>query len=83
MIEMPTFQQILEMDDEDDGTNFSKEIVFEFFGQAVSTFDKMEDALYVVFHKSPSFSFSSTLNDNNFVSSISLTNSSNGVKSYI
>lgn len=40
-----TFEQILEMDD-DDSREFSREIVFGFFDQATSTFKSMHEALY-------------------------------------
>ena len=43
-IDMSTFEQILEMDDDDD-RDFSKGIVYGFFDQAESTFDKMGKAL--------------------------------------
>ncbi|KAB8239442.1 hypothetical protein ETB97_007957 [Aspergillus alliaceus] len=43
-IDQTTFEQILEMDDEDD-RDFSHGIVFGFFDQAESTFEKMEKAL--------------------------------------
>jgi len=43
-IDGPTFEQILEMDD-DDERDFSKSIVFDFFTQAESTFDKMNSCL--------------------------------------
>lgn len=43
-IDKSTFDQILEMDDDDD-RDFSKEIVYGFFDQAESTFDKIEEAL--------------------------------------
>ncbi|PYI00558.1 phosphotransmitter protein Ypd1 [Aspergillus sclerotiicarbonarius CBS 121057] len=43
-IDQTTFEQILEMDDEGDN-DFSKGIVYGFFDQAESTFDKMEKAL--------------------------------------
>lgn len=46
MIDLSAFEQILEMDDDDD-RDFSKGIVFGFFDQAVTTYDKMETALYV------------------------------------
>jgi len=45
MIEMPTFEQILEMDDDEEERDFSKSIVYDFFEQAESTFEKMESAL--------------------------------------
>lgn len=43
-IDHSTFEQILEMDDDDD-RDFSKEIVYGFFEQAESTFNKIEEAL--------------------------------------
>jgi osomolarity two-component system phosphorelay intermediate protein YPD1 len=43
-IDALTFEQILEMDDEDD-RDFSRSIVFGFFEQAEQTFKKMDDAL--------------------------------------
>jgi osomolarity two-component system, phosphorelay intermediate protein YPD1 len=43
-IDGPTFEQILEMDDDDD-KDFSKSIVFDFFVQAQNTFEKMDDSL--------------------------------------
>ncbi|KAL4752878.1 hypothetical protein BDW72DRAFT_170326 [Aspergillus terricola var. indicus] len=43
-IDQATFEQILEMDDEDEH-EFSQGIVYGFFDQAESTFDKMEKAL--------------------------------------
>jgi len=42
---MPTFEQILEMDDDEEEREFSKSIVYDFFEQAESTFEKMENAL--------------------------------------
>lgn len=39
-----TFEQILEMDDDDD-RDFSRSIVFDFFTQADSTFEKMDQCL--------------------------------------
>ncbi|GME41762.1 Hpt domain-containing protein [Neofusicoccum parvum] len=44
-IDTATFEQILEMDDDEDEREFSKSIVFDFFQQAESTFDKMESNL--------------------------------------
>lgn len=46
-IDEATFNQILEMDDEDDDEphGFSSSIVFGFFEQADETFEKMETAL--------------------------------------
>ena len=43
-IDMSTFEQILEMDDDED-RDFSKGIVYGFFDQAEGTFDKMGKAL--------------------------------------
>jgi osomolarity two-component system phosphorelay intermediate protein YPD1 len=40
-IDEDTFEQILEMDDDDD-REFSKSIVYDFFTQAQSTFEKMD-----------------------------------------
>jgi len=44
MIDAPTFEQILEMDD-DDERDFSKSIVFDFFQQARGTFEEMDTNL--------------------------------------
>ncbi|KAE8372453.1 signal transduction histidine kinase [Aspergillus bertholletiae] len=44
-IEQNTFDQILEMDDDDDDREFSQGIVFGFFEQAENTFKEMEKAL--------------------------------------
>ncbi|PWN89966.1 histidine-phosphotransfer domain, HPT domain-containing protein [Acaromyces ingoldii] len=44
IIDMDIFGQLLEMDDEDD-REFSKEIVWNYFDQAESTFSKMDQAL--------------------------------------
>ena len=44
LIDAGTFEQILEMDDDDD-RDFSKGIVYGFFDQAEATFKKMEKAL--------------------------------------
>lgn len=41
---MATFEQILEMDD-DEERDFSKGIVYGFFEQADGTFEKMEKAM--------------------------------------
>jgi osomolarity two-component system, phosphorelay intermediate protein YPD1 len=43
-IDVGTFEQILEMDD-DEEREFSRSIVFGFFDQAEETFEKMDDAL--------------------------------------
>ncbi|EED24470.1 phosphotransmitter protein Ypd1, putative [Talaromyces stipitatus ATCC 10500] len=44
-IDYTTFEQILEMDDDEDDRDFSQGIVFGFFEQAEATFEKMESAL--------------------------------------
>ncbi|RQM05304.1 hypothetical protein DH86_00001848 [Scytalidium sp. 3C] len=44
-IDATTFEQILEMDDDEDDREFSRSIVFGFFEQAEQTFTKMDDAL--------------------------------------
>lgn len=44
VIDKDIFGQLLEMDDEDD-REFSKEIVWNYFDQAESTFKKMDKAL--------------------------------------
>ncbi|KAJ9649232.1 Phosphorelay intermediate protein [Coniosporium apollinis] len=44
-IDTATFEQILEMDEDEDEREFSKSIVFDFFQQAEATFDKMDAAL--------------------------------------
>lgn len=44
LIDAPTFQQILEMDD-DDEDKFSKQIVLDFFEQAETTFEDMDKSL--------------------------------------
>ncbi len=43
---MSTFEQILDMDDEEDDKEFSRGIVFGFLEQAEQTFDQMDAALY-------------------------------------
>ncbi|KAL6710753.1 Phosphorelay intermediate protein [Coniothyrium glycines] len=44
-IDPATFEQILEMDDDETEREFSKSIVYDFFGQADSTFAKMDKEL--------------------------------------
>jgi osomolarity two-component system phosphorelay intermediate protein YPD1 len=44
IIDPATFEQILEMDDEEE-RDFSKSIVYDFFSQAESTFEKMDTNL--------------------------------------
>ncbi|KAK2768508.1 hypothetical protein FQN54_000363 [Arachnomyces sp. PD_36] len=44
VVDIATFDQILEMDDDDD-RDFSREIVYGFFEQADTTFDKMDQAI--------------------------------------
>ena len=46
-IDPATFEQILEMDEDEVDREFSKSIVFDFFGQADSTFAKMDSSLWV------------------------------------
>lgn len=45
IIDAPTFEQILEMDDDEEERDFSKSIVYDFFQQADSTFQKMDTNL--------------------------------------
>ena len=45
IIDPATFEQILEMDDDEDDRDFSQGIVYGFFEQAEGTFEKMESAL--------------------------------------
>lgn len=49
-IDAPTFDQILEMDDDEDEREFSKSIVYDFFTQADTTFQKMDQNLYVTIY---------------------------------
>lgn len=42
---METFNQILEMDDDDEDREFSKDIVYNFFDQASETLTDMEKAM--------------------------------------
>jgi hypothetical protein len=44
-IDPGTFEQILEMDEDEVEREFSKSIVYDFFGQADSTFKKMDSSL--------------------------------------
>ena len=44
-VDIGTFSQILEMDENEEERDFSKPLVFGFFEQAVETFDKMKAAL--------------------------------------
>jgi len=44
-IDAATFEQILEMDDDEEEREFSKSIVYDFFSQAESTFVKMDTNL--------------------------------------
>jgi hypothetical protein len=43
---MSTFEQILDMDDDEEEKEFSKGIVFGFLEQAEQTFDKMDTSMY-------------------------------------
>jgi len=45
IIDMSAFEQILEMDDDEDEREFSRAIVFGFMKQAIDTFSEMEDRL--------------------------------------
>ena len=44
-VDQATFDQILEMDDDEDDREFSRSIVYGFFEQATVTFEKMDQAL--------------------------------------
>jgi len=44
-VDIPTFEQILEMDDDDPTREFSRQLVFGFFDQASATFDEMTECL--------------------------------------
>ena len=44
-IDAATFEQILEMDEDDPSREFSRGIVFGFFEQAENTFEKMDENL--------------------------------------
>lgn len=44
-VDMQTFSQILEMDEDEAEREFSKPLVFNFFEQAEETFEKMDTAL--------------------------------------
>ena len=48
-VDVATFEQILDMDEEEDDREFSKGIVFGFLEQAEQTFEKMDSAVYEVF----------------------------------
>ena len=41
----PTFDQILDMDEDDEDREFSRSIVYGFFEQAESTFNKMDESM--------------------------------------
>jgi osomolarity two-component system phosphorelay intermediate protein YPD1 len=45
IIDKDTFDQVLEMDDDDTVREFSREIVFDFFSQAKTTFEQIDEAL--------------------------------------
>lgn len=45
MLDQATFDQVLEMDEDDEDREFSKGIVIGFFEQAEATFEKMEKAM--------------------------------------
>lgn len=44
-VDMATFSQILEMDDDEAEREFSKPLVFNFFEQVEETFEKMDTAV--------------------------------------
>ncbi|KAF2723982.1 hpt domain-containing protein [Polychaeton citri CBS 116435] len=44
-IESSTFEQILEMDDDEEEREFSRSIVYDFFSQAENTFTNMDESL--------------------------------------
>ena len=44
-VDIPTFSQILEMDESEEEREFSKPLVFDFFKQAKDTFGKMDKTL--------------------------------------
>lgn len=46
LMDMESFDQILGLD-EDDERSFSRDMIKEYFGQAVTTFEEMDEALYV------------------------------------
>ncbi|SMQ46205.1 unnamed protein product [Zymoseptoria tritici ST99CH_1A5] len=45
VIDTLTFEQILEMDDDEEEREFSRSIVFDFFEQAANTFSQMDKSL--------------------------------------
>lgn len=45
ILDESTFEQILEMDDDEEDRDFSKSIVYGFFDQAENTYKKMEKEL--------------------------------------
>jgi hypothetical protein len=45
IIDMETFQQILELDDDEDDREFSKGMVWAYFSQAEETFKDLDAAL--------------------------------------
>ncbi|GAB7352889.1 hypothetical protein MBLNU459_g3484t1 [Dothideomycetes sp. NU459] len=53
-IDTATFEQILEMDDDEEEREFSRSIVFDFFQQAEATFQKMDENLYAILSPPPS-----------------------------
>lgn len=53
VIDHPTLEQILEMDDDEDERDFSKGIVVDFLSQAETTLEEIEEALYVRREKPP------------------------------
>lgn len=47
-VDMATFEQILDMDEEPGDREFSQGIVFDFFSQAEQTFEAMDDDVLVI-----------------------------------
>lgn len=47
-LDMQTFEQILEMDNDEDDREFSRSIVYGFFEQAETSFAEMEEAMWVL-----------------------------------
>lgn len=45
-IDLETFNQILELDEDDTNRDFSESMVWAYFDQAKRTFGEMDDALY-------------------------------------
>jgi hypothetical protein len=48
ILDESTFEQILEMDDDEEDRDFSKSIVYGFFDQAENTFKKIQKGMWVL-----------------------------------